>query len=266
MIEGKPPVPADVSMTDAAPAISASPVETKAPAKPKPTASASEQKDGLNSIMETSGEIVAGHTTFHQVVSMLADLEPLDAIDTLMRQSNNNWEIARPRLESFFAQWTQALQMLSQTEIKIGGAVGRLQEKARSLGAEAEIMDGMVLRVGALRFVAPVQAIRRIIMPDDSQLASAAAEGGERLVKLDNDWLPISDLPGASCHANETSKQFFVIVEENQQAVALAVEELLGQQQVLVHALPGSWVQNDRISGCALLGEGEVGMVLRFDE
>jgi chemotaxis protein histidine kinase CheA len=241
--------------------------EATAPlAKDEPTAAEKENTEGLNSIMETAGEIVAGHTTFHQVVSMLADLDPLEATDAMMRQSNNNWEAARPRLEAFFAQWTQALQMLSQTEIKIGGAVGRLQEKARSLGAKAEIMDGMVLRVGDLRYVAPVQAIRRIIMPDDSQLASAAAEGGERLVKLDNEWLPISDLPGAAYRAGDATKQLFVIVEENKQAVALAVEELLGQQQVLVHALPGPWVKNDRVSGCALLGEGEVGVVLKFDE
>jgi chemotaxis protein histidine kinase CheA len=225
-----------------------------------------ETNDGLNSIMETAGEIVAGHTTFHQVVSMLTDLEPLDAIENFLNQANGDWTQARPRVEAFFAQWTQALQMLSQTEIKIGGAVGRLQEKARSLGAKAEIMDGMVLRVGDLRYVAPVQAIRRIIMPEDSQLASASAEGGERLVKMDNEWLPISNLPGADYRPAEAAKQLFVVVEENRHAVALAVEELLGQQQVLVHALPGPWVQNERVSGCALLGEGEVGVVLRFDE
>jgi two-component system chemotaxis sensor kinase CheA len=48
------------------------------------------------------------------------------------------------------------------------------------------------------------------------------------------------------------------------QLLDMVVDELIGQQQVLIQPLQGHLVAVPSVSGCALLGEGEVGMVLNL--
>jgi two-component system chemotaxis sensor kinase CheA len=57
-----------------------------------------------------------------------------------------------------------------------------------------------------------------------------------------------------------------VVVEQSNQPIALTVEELIGEQQVLIQPLQG-YIANVRgVSGCALLGDGEVGMILDINQ
>jgi two-component system chemotaxis sensor kinase CheA len=52
-----------------------------------------------------------------------------------------------------------------------------------------------------------------------------------------------------------------LVVEAGEQGIALAVDELIGQQQVLIQPLQGHLADVQGISGCALLGEGDVGVI-----
>ena len=57
-------------------------------------------------------------------------------------------------------------------------------------------------------------------------------------------------------------ESLLLVVETGERGVALAVDELIGQQQVLVQPLQGCLTDIQSVSGCAMLGEGDVGMVL----
>ena len=54
----------------------------------------------------------------------------------------------------------------------------------------------------------------------------------------------------------------FVVVGKQSQRVALLVDELMGQQLVLIRPLRGYLTGIRGVTGCALLGGGDVGMVL----
>ena len=55
-----------------------------------------------------------------------------------------------------------------------------------------------------------------------------------------------------------------MVVDTEGGRTALLIDELIGRQQVLVRPLQGQLADVEDVSGCALLGEGEVGMVLQI--
>jgi hypothetical protein len=60
----------------------------------------------------------------------------------------------------------------------------------------------------------------------------------------------------------DPSKHLVVIVQSEGQKVALVVEELIGQQQVVIKTLGERFKQVQGVSGAAILGDGRVGLIL----
>jgi two-component system chemotaxis sensor kinase CheA len=132
------------------------------------------------------------------------------------------------------------------------------------------VIDGMVMRVGGVHYVVPIEAVRRIVKPEATQIAHSSADGGQNLLRLEEELVPVQALTG-NAHAPvlSVSRQsgavgdgLLLVVEAGEQGIALAVDELIGQQQVLIQPLQGHLAEVQGISGCALLGEGDVGVVL----
>lgn len=137
------------------------------------------------------------------------------------------------------------------------------------------VMDGMVLRVGRIDYVVPIAAIQRIVLPESSAVVQVSAYGAShRVLRLDNDQVvAIRHLRAGSVDrdpvveaADSAGRQIFVIAgKAGLQSVAIPVDELLGQQQVLIRPLQGFLALMEGIVGCTLLGSGNVGMVLNMD-
>ena len=137
-----------------------------------------------------------------------------------------------------------------------------------TLPLDLAVVDGMVVRVGPVCYVVPVHAIQRIVKPEAADLIEAAADGAGSLLKAEGRVWPVRRLQArpASVTPGETPPaQLLVIVDKEPQPVALEVDELIGRQSVLVRPLPGQLAEIRSAMGCALLGEGEVGMVLNLE-
>ncbi len=131
------------------------------------------------------------------------------------------------------------------------------------------VIDGMVMRVGDVHYVVPIEAVRRIVKPEQTQIVHSSADGGQNMLRMEEELVPIQALGQDSDHASLLSSEaaayrdvLLLVVERNGQDLALIVDELIGQQQVLIQPLQGQLTGVQNISGCALLGEGDVGMVL----
>ncbi|QFY43297.1 hypothetical protein F6R98_12275 [Candidatus Methylospira mobilis] len=144
------------------------------------------------------------------------------------------------------------------------------------------VLDGMVIRVGEVRYIVPIQAIQRIVRAGSKELTQVSANEGDYLLCMENEKvLPIQFLRRnghgqnedgkvqltALLHNREKSsadelKYLFVVVGGHGQSTALAVDELIGQQQVLIRPLEGYLSSIRGATGCALLGSGDVGIVL----
>lgn len=146
------------------------------------------------------------------------------------------------------------------------------------------VLEGMVVSVDRVHYVVPLEAVHRIVNPAQDRLLTVAAEDGERLLRLDEDLIPIRRLQrGATAQAGSTAdasldtaptptetmdkRALFVVVgDTRQRKTALQVDELMGQQQVLIRPLQGYLTGIRGVSGCALLGNGDVGLVLDMSE
>ena len=120
------------------------------------------------------------------------------------------------------------------------------------------VLDGMVVRVGKVHYVLPIEAIQRILQTD--RLMPVTAAGNARMLNMGEDGLvPVHPLCPQS---GEQGARLFVIVSSNDRRIAIPVDELLGQQLVLLRPLQGVLSSVRDMSGIAILSGGEVGMVV----
>ncbi len=137
-----------------------------------------------------------------------------------------------------------------------------------SLPMAMVVLDGMVVRVAGFRYVIPLEAIQRIVHSSVDDVMRVSAEGRQMLKLGHDDVLPVHLLTAAAGgaflqqNASDDQRSLFVVVGKRSQRVALMVDELMGQQLVLIRPLRGYLTGIRGVTGCALLGGGEVGMVL----
>ena len=139
------------------------------------------------------------------------------------------------------------------------------------------VVEGMVVRVGDVQYVISINAIQRIVRSETQRVFHISADGGQSMLRLAADEiLPIQFLSdsnqlkttshsvGWSEEAAQSSSKMhlFVVVCKQEQRIAVAVDELIGQQQVLIRPMQGFLSTIRGVTGCALLASGDVGMLL----
>jgi two-component system chemotaxis sensor kinase CheA len=134
-----------------------------------------------------------------------------------------------------------------------------------SLPLAMVVLEGMVVGVEGVRYVVPVDAIRMILQPEpDRRLRVSAAEGREMLRIGDNEIVAVQSLPGprGGAPAQGSRRNVYVVVGAQGRSVAVPVDELIGQQLVLLRPLKGVLSGLQNMTGIALLAGGDVGMVV----
>ncbi len=125
------------------------------------------------------------------------------------------------------------------------------------------ITDAMLLRVGQQRYLLPIVSIERSFRPEGNQISTVAGQG--EMVMVRGELLPVFrlyELFGVSDAATDVTQSLLIIVEGEGSRYALMVDELLGQQQVVIKSLGQSLGQVPGVSGGAILGDGRVGLIL----
>jgi two-component system chemotaxis sensor kinase CheA len=141
------------------------------------------------------------------------------------------------------------------------------------------LLDGMVVRVDSVQYVIPIDRIQRIVRTENNALMQISADEGLYMLTLENDDIfPVQFLKGSHkeemCLRNgsihDDKHLFVIVIGKQQQCIAIKVNELIGQYNVLSRPLLGYLSHIHGVSGCTLLGNGEVGLVLDinslFDE
>lgn len=125
------------------------------------------------------------------------------------------------------------------------------------------IMDGMLVEVGANSYTIPLFAIREFFRPETEQIT--ITPDGQEVVKVRNELIPIIRLYNIFKlePASEDLKEgILIIVEDNKENYCLLVDNILGQQQAVIKSLPEYLENIQGISGCTILGNGEVSPIL----
>lgn len=125
------------------------------------------------------------------------------------------------------------------------------------------IVDGMTVRVGASQYTVPITSIRESFRMKAENLITDP--DGDEMVLVRGACYPVVRLHQLFNIRTEVTRiemGIVIMVENNDKTLCLFADELLGEQQVVVKALPKYIKRARGISGCTLLGDGSISLIL----
>ncbi|HAR61837.1 MAG: chemotaxis protein CheA [Candidatus Margulisiibacteriota bacterium] len=125
------------------------------------------------------------------------------------------------------------------------------------------IIEGMFVRVGKERYIIPSLSIIRSIRPDEDIISTVVNKG--EVISLKDRLIPvfrINKLYNIETAEQILSQSIIVVVENEGHQIGLVIDELLGQQQVVIKNLGEAMKNIPGISGCTIMPDGNVGLIL----
>jgi two-component system chemotaxis sensor kinase CheA len=132
-----------------------------------------------------------------------------------------------------------------------------------SLPLTLAILDGMSIRSGDEIYILPLGFVVESLQPARADVKEIAGQG--RVVKVRGEYLPLIPLYqmfNITPNCTDPSEGILVILETEGRKAALFVDELVGQQQVVVKNLESNYRKVAGISGATILGDGGVALIL----
>ena len=156
---------------------------------------------------------------------------------------------------------------------EVGGTVSISSEPGKGMTTTLKIpltmaiMDGMEVSVGGSIFTIPIHNIRQSFRISEADLVRDAS-GGEMFKCLGNFYpvIRMRDLYQMEGGATRIDDGILIWLEAGEHSYCLFVDELLGEQQVVVKPLPSYLnrfnIKASGIAGCTILGDGNISIIL----
>lgn len=125
------------------------------------------------------------------------------------------------------------------------------------------ILDGQLIRVGEQVYIFPLVSIVESIQSYDQMIHRVST--GCDVLRLRDEYVPIVrlwDIFNIKPSSEQLEDGLLVVVEGDNIKVAVLVDDLLGQQQVVIKSLQDNYRAVDGISGATILGDGTVSLIL----
>jgi two-component system chemotaxis sensor kinase CheA len=125
------------------------------------------------------------------------------------------------------------------------------------------IMDGMSVGVGEEVYILPLGSVVESFQVRSDTIKTIGGRG--RVVQVRDEYMPVIDLERVFDVPRfdfEHVSNIMVVVEAEGGRVALLVDELLGQQQVVVKNLESNYRRVEDVSGATIMGDGRVALIL----
>lgn len=132
-----------------------------------------------------------------------------------------------------------------------------------SLPLTLAIIEGMVVRVGMERYILPTMAILESFKPKREDYYTVKGKG--EMVMARGKLIPlirIDELFDIEGDAKEPWDGLVVVVENKEEQRGLLLDELLGQEEIVIKSLGEALKHTKGLAGGAILGDGRVGLIL----
>lgn len=156
---------------------------------------------------------------------------------------------------------------------KIGGDVSISSEPGKGtkiifkIPLTLAIVNGMKVSVGDSVFTIPINNIKQLFKITQDRILHDT--DGNEIVMMRNQYYPLIRLHTVfdlETKIQDISEGIVLLVETHEKAYCIFADNLLGEQQVVVKGLPSYLNQFDLketgISGCAILGDGSISIIL----
>jgi two-component system chemotaxis sensor kinase CheA len=147
--------------------------------------------------------------------------------------------------------------------IEIDSVAGRGTRFLVRLPLTLAILDGLSVQVGSHTYILPLVSIAESVRVRPEQVVCPA--GGGELYGLRKEYLPLIrlyELFGVEPRTTDLTQGIVVVVEADGRKAGLYVDDLLGQQQVVIKSLQTHYGKVEGISAATILGDGTVAMIL----
>ena len=128
------------------------------------------------------------------------------------------------------------------------------------------VIEGLVVLVGDHRYIIPIFSIQELMRPTAEILFTV--KGRDEMVLIRGELLPMVRLHrrlGITPKTLDPCEGLLIIAEAGTKRFALFVDDLIGRQEVVIKSLGDTFKQNTSLAGCAVLGDGRVGLILDMD-
>ncbi|HUN91718.1 MAG TPA: chemotaxis protein CheW [Burkholderiaceae bacterium] len=125
------------------------------------------------------------------------------------------------------------------------------------------IMDGMSIGVGEEIYILPLSSVVESFQVEKDSIQTIGSTG--RVVKVREEFMPVvalDEMFAVPRFDYERVSEIMVIVEADGRRVAVLVDELLGQHQVVVKNLEANYRRVQGVSGATILGDGRVALII----
>lgn len=125
------------------------------------------------------------------------------------------------------------------------------------------ILDGQLVGLGNETFILPVISIIESLQVKSENIN--AVTGNAEVYRLREEYIPIVRLYqifGIEPLTTDLENGLLVVVEAEGKKIAIFVDELLGQQQVVIKSLETNFRKVEGLSGATILGDGTVALII----
>ncbi len=152
---------------------------------------------------------------------------------------------------------------------ELGGKIELRSEQGKgsrfiiTLPLTLAIVDGQSVAVGTETYIIPLISIVESMRLKETSISRLS--GHNEVFSFRGDYLPIirlHELFGVEPRARALHEGLVVIAEGDGRRVGLFVDDLLGQQQVVIKSLEANYGHVEGVSGATILGDGSVALIL----
>ncbi len=165
------------------------------------------------------------------------------------------------------------MDVVQQAIKTLGGQVEILTELGKGstfrlcMPLTLSIIEGMMVNVSDQLYIIPIANIQRSLKPGVNQINSVMGKG--ETVNISGKLIPIVRLHRKfrlNGEIQELYNSLLIVIQTGNHEFALAVDRLLGIQNVVVKSLGEKFKDLEGVSGATILGDGRVGLILDVNE
>ena len=147
--------------------------------------------------------------------------------------------------------------------VTIKTALGKGTTFTLKLPLTLAIIEGMTVRIGKETYIVPLLSILESIQPKEGTVKTVVEKG--ELINVRGTYLPmvrLYEVFNLQPEYTDVVKGILLILETEGERVAVMVDEILGQQQVVIKSMEQNFRKVEGIAGATILSDGTVGFIL----
>ncbi len=155
------------------------------------------------------------------------------------------------------------LQMVGGS-IEVHSTLGVGSEFTMKIPLTLAIIEGMIISLGGAYYTIPIISIKTQFKAKKEMIS--VDPSGNEMIKTSRgeilNLIRLSEFFGIDSEIHDIEEGIVICVENGSKAVCLHVDTLVGERQVVVKSMPKYIKEIRGISGCTLLGNGDISLII----